>query len=334
MKKAWLPLLLLGAIGLSGVAGAVGQRWLWHDLPARAKAPPVPAGNPMSAAKVALGRRLFYDADLSRDGTLACAGCHEQKRGFAEGSATHMGVTGEPGIRNAPGLANVAWRTPLTWSDATLHTLEQQAMVPLTGEHPVEMGMKGGAAEIARRLSRDPCYRRMFAAAFPASGERIDFPQIGAALAAFERTLISSGSAWDRRETSPLPAPARTGAAQFAALGCAGCHSGADLTDNRFHYVGTGPVNMQAGYGRTDPNAEEEAQMFRTPSLRNAAVTGPWLHDGSAASLDDAIRRHAPGAAARADMPALLAFLGALTDERFLRNPAFARPVSACPTAG
>ncbi len=124
--------------------------------------PPVPPDNSMSAAKVALGRRLFYDADLSIDGTLSCATCHEQHRAFTEGNATHPGVGGVPGRRNVMALANVAYFDPLTWADPRQHSLEQQVAVPFAGTHPVEMGMAGKEKELAQRLAADPCYRRMF----------------------------------------------------------------------------------------------------------------------------------------------------------------------------
>lgn len=116
---------------------------------------PVPRNNPMSAAKVELGRRLFYDADLSVDGTMACATCHEQHRAFSDGNPTHAGVHGEPGRRNVPGLANVGWLRTLTWADPRQSSLERQAAVPVMGTTPVEMGMAGQEAEITRRLTRD-----------------------------------------------------------------------------------------------------------------------------------------------------------------------------------
>lgn len=149
----------------------------------------------MTTAKVELGRRLFYDADLSANGTMSCATCHEQKHAFADGNRTHPGVTDESGRRNVPGLANVAWFTPLNFADPAATTLETQAATPVFGTHPVEMGMAGREAEIGKRLGRDSCYQMMFARAFPENSGRIDFPNVARALASFERTLISYGSA-------------------------------------------------------------------------------------------------------------------------------------------
>ncbi|WP_371262266.1 cytochrome-c peroxidase [Sphingobium sp. YR768] len=324
---------MLGALLLTSVAGAMRPDWHWPTLPDGVTAPTLPDGMSMTAAKVELGRRLFYDRALSQNRSMACADCHQQARGFSDGLPTHVGVTGEMGVRNVPGLTNVAWRTGLTWTEAGLSTLEAQAMVPMTGSKPVEMGMADSDGELAQRLSADPCYRRLFARAFPGTTSRIDYAMVTAALGAFQRTLISFGSAHDRGTQTPL---ARKGAAQFAASGCASCHSGPDLTDGQVHYVGTAaPGEMDASlYGGKPlpPGFEPPPERFRTPSLRNVAVTGPWLHDGQSLSIESAIRRHAAPQLVDMDMHALLAFLDSLTDRDFLENSAFGPPPAACPT--
>jgi cytochrome c peroxidase len=252
--------------------------------------------------------------------------------GFSDGLATHAGVDGGKGIRNVMGLANVAWRSPLTWADATVTHLEQQALVPMTGEHPVEMGLKDADAKVAARLGADDCYVRMFSSAFPESRGRIGLAEVARALAAFQRTLISRDSPADRfrgGEAAALSPLARRGAGQFAA-NCAECHRGPDLTDDQHHYVGT-DASAGSTYGgpALDPTADTVA-WFRTPSLRNVAITGPWLHDGSARTIEQAIRSHAPTRLGGADMPALLAFLDAQTDRRFLSDARFAKPATAC----
>jgi cytochrome c peroxidase len=319
-------LLLAGATLL---IGAGTTRWHWR-LPSGVAAPPVPANNRMSAAKVELGRRLFYEADLSANGTMACAACHEQKRGFADGNATRPGVHGDPGRRNVPGLANVGWRPVLTWADPRVTTLEAQILIPLLGERPVEMGMKALEAELPRRLGKDACYVRMFARAFPDRKGRIDTATISAALAAFQRTMIALDSPWDRYrigEADALSPLAQQGAAQFATLGCASCHGGGDLTDDRYHAL-AGKDPRDDGLAEATGRASD-AGRFRTPSLRNVAVTGPWLHDGTAKSLQAAIARHgaiAPDGAT----PAMLAFLDSLTDAGFLSDPRYRMPDRAC----
>jgi cytochrome c peroxidase len=325
--------LLLAGLMLTAAASA---QWRWQ-LPEGAAPPPVPAGNPMSAAKVELGRRLFYDADLSANGTLSCAGCHEQKRGFADGNATRPGVHGDPGRRNVPGLANVGWQRRLTWADPSLTDLETQALVPLLGEQPVEMGMKGREAELARRLGADACYVRMFARAFPQAGGRIDTGTVAAALAAFQRTMISRGSPWDEAQHKHgqgmlLPA-VRAGDALFLSSGCAACHGGPDFTDSEYHRLGGGnepSVGRKPDRGLAEKSGDPaDAGRFRTPSLRNVAVTGPWLHDGSARTMAEAISRH-PAPPPESAMPSLLAFLEALTDPSFLSDPRLSMPDRAC----
>ncbi len=288
-------------------------------LPTGMAAPPVPADNPMSDAKVALGRRLFYDADLSVDGTMACATCHEQRRGFADGNRTHAGVHGDPGRRNVPGLANIAWRRSYTWGDPRVTTLEAQVAIPLTGSAPVEMGMARKTAEFARRLGADGCYRRMFTAAFPRTRGRIDQTSVSRALAAFQRTLVSTDAPIDYDAAPPR------GAAIFKAK-CASCHSGRDLTDDRFHRLRPAEARDRGLGEVTGRPADDSA--FRTPSLRNVAVNGPWLHDGSAATLAQAIAAHPT--ADPTDTPALVTYLHALTDRRFLTDPRFSYPDGIC----
>ncbi len=324
---------IIGAAALLATGlGAARPAWRWPALPAGVAVPAIPSDNGMTAAKVALGRRLFYDRALSADGSMACADCHQQEKGFADGLATHRGVMGEMGVRNVPGLANVAWRSGLTWTEAGLSTLEQQAMVPMTGTKPVEMGLAQDDVGLARRIGADPCYRRMFAAAFPDAPSDLDFERVTAALAAFQRTMISFGSAHDHGTLSPL---AQRGARQFVAAGCGSCHSGPDFTDSKTHYVGTAaPQEVDAAaYGGKPlpPGFEPPPEQFRTPSLRNVAVTGPWLHDGQSPTIESAIRRHAAPMLVDVDMSALLAFLDALTDHDFLKNAALARPAATCP---
>lgn len=323
--RVWLVLLLLA---LSGVAIARAPAWRW-DVPLGVAPPPVPRDNPMTAEKVALGRLLFYDADLSVNGTMACAGCHEQRRGFADGNRTRPGVTGEAGRRNVPSLANVAWLSPLTWADPRQRTLEAQAAVPVLGDHPVEMGMKGQEAEIARRLDGNDCYRRAFRAAFPERQGRIDFASVTMALAAFERTMISYGSPYDRfraGDAAALDAAARRGQGVFARA-CASCHAGPQFSDGAFHRLEPPPPGDR-GLAEISGRAED-AGRFRTPGLRNVALGAPYFHDGSAADLGTAIDRHGVALDAQ-ERNALIAFLVSLTDHDFVTNPTLGLPPHRC----
>ncbi len=330
--KAWRAARLMRGLGVAaawalGMAAAQAPVW-YPSLPAGLAPPHVPADNAMNGAKVALGRRLFYDADLSDDGSMACSACHEQRRGFTEGNSVHPGVHGEPARRNVPGLANIAWMRSYTWGDPRVRTLEAQAAIPTLGTDPIEMGMHGREAEIAARLGHDACYRRMFAEAFPDRPGQIDMTTITQALAAFERTLMSFDSPYDRAERggAPLSAPALEGQRLFAAH-CSACHSGPAFSDSRFHQIIPWKANDR-GLGEISGKARDDGR-FRTPGLRNAGVTAPYFHDGSSTSLTDAITRHRLALDDGA-VTALVAFLDALTDRSFLGNPALALPSTAC----
>jgi len=286
------------------------------------------------AVQVALGRRLFHDGDLSVNGTLSCATCHDPRHSFADGVAAHPGAHGEPGLRNVPSLVNVGAFSPLTWGNAALTSLELQALVPIAGEDPVEMGMKGREAELARRLSANPCYRKLFKAAYPQTRGRIDFASTAAALAAFQRTIVSHEAAWDRAATGgpALSAAAARGERLFrGSAGCAACHAGGEFTDLSFHRLAgapEAPANGDFGLARTSGRIEDRGR-FRTPSLRNVALTAPYLHDGSAGTVAEAIARHGI-ALDPADLSAITAFLDALTDTAVTTDPRYARPGPAC----
>lgn len=337
------PLKILGLAAAALTAGAslaaAAGPYAWR-LASGVAPPPVPADNPMSPAKVELGRRLFYEADLSIDGTMSCATCHEQRRGFTDGNRTHPGVRGAPGRRNVMPLANVGYFTAFTWADPARRSLEDQALVPIAGEHPVEMGMAGHEAAIAERLQADPCYRQAFAAAFPETRGAISLANVVKAIAAFERTLISDTAPYDRHD---LSAEARRGEALFrsARMGCSSCHAGPRFTDAdrpqvaaSFHRLpGVAIAPADRGLGEITGRPEDDGR-FRTPSLRNVALGAPYLHDGSAASLDAAIAAHFPPdlRPAPAELRALAAFLETLSDTRFTTDPRFSLPKpQTCP---
>lgn len=286
-----------------------------------------------SEAQIALGRRLFYEADLSINGTMSCATCHEQRHAFADGNRVHPGALDDPGRRNVPGLANVGEFTRLTWADPRQTDLAGQVDVPMLGEHPVEMAMKGHADEIARRLGADPCYRSMFADAFAGEGPGIDYPRVARALAAFERTLVSHDAPWDRwrkGKDTVFSDEARSGEALFA-KDCASCHAGENLTDEAYHRIEKeGASGADQGLAEVTGKPSDRGR-FRTAPLRNVALTAPYLHDGSAPDLPQAIARHAGlGAYDGATMARLVAFLESLTDRRFVEAPEFGLPMEAC----
>lgn len=332
MRASGTLVLLLAMIAAVMSAAAARSRpavppW---QLPADIAPPHVPADNPITDAKVALGRRLFHDADLSINGTMSCATCHDPAQSFQDGARAHPGAHGEPGLRNVPSLVNVAWLSPLTWGNAGLTTLEAQALFPITCEDPLEMGMKGQEAQLARWLSANRWFRK----AFPETGGRIDLDSMTKALAAFERMIVGYDRAWDRaRMGGPsLPEDARRGEAYFQ-TNCASCHSGPHFTDMRFHRLPNGRENPNdTGLARSTGQADDTG-FFRTPSLRNVAITAPYLHDGSAAKLAEAIDRHGIELAP-SRLSDLTAFLGSLTERTIIADPRFALPGSRCETGG
>jgi len=348
-------------------AASATYRW---NKPAWAPAPAVPADNPMSVAKVRLGRRLFYDKRLSINGTMSCASCHQQAHGFTDGQRTHLGATGEPGIRSAMTLTNVAYLPSYTWANPTITTLERQMLVPLFSDHPLEMGMAGHEAELAARLAEDAEYAREFAEAFPREVAHMDVAHVTKAIAAFERTLLSFESPYDRYkhgDANAISAAAKRGETLFFGerLECYHCHDGVNFTDNYiaqglafpengFHNTGLYNEDSRGAYKPWDhglrdvtSRAEDEGA-FRTPTLRNVAVTAPYMHDGSLPTLEVVIQQHyaVKGRASltpngpnplrsefiegfrisKREMKDLVAFLDSLTDEHFLTNPDLADP--------
>lgn len=320
--------------------------------PAADLAPPHPADNPPTPIKIELGRRLFYDGDLSWDGTMSCATCHEQKRGFADPNKTRPGFDGTPGERNIQTLANVAWFNSLTWGGPHVDTLEHQALIPIEGFVPVEMGF-GGKPEgaLAQRLKDQACYPQLFRAAFPERNGEVSIDTITMALSAFQRSLVSLDAPYDRYrrgDAAAISEQAKRGEALFQSKQCASCHAGPHFTEaalpvrkpaESFHMLAP-PAGKDAGLQRITQKAED-AGKFRTPSLRNVALSAPYMHDGEIATLADAIRHHY-GAAGQTDprlkqavsdieIRDLIAFLETLTDQTFTTNPAHALPNPGCP---
>jgi cytochrome c peroxidase len=289
----------------------------------------------MSDAKVTLGKRLFFETRLSVTGRYNCASCHEPARSFTDGRPLALGATGGATANNAMALVNVAYNTSYGWAKPHVRTLEAQMLEPMLNEHPVEMGVKGREAEVATLLTADPAYRAAFAAAFPESGGHATFDLTVKAIAAFERTLISGRSPFDRYvfegEHDALTPDAKRGMSLFysARLGCSACHSG-------FNFAG----NWRDAQGATgEPSFANNGASpvpLRVPTLRNIALTAPYMHDGRFSTLE-AVIAHYESAGSRADIAHdekreprlqpftleasgradLVAFLRSLTDPEF-----------------
>jgi cytochrome c peroxidase len=292
--------------------------------------PPYPAGDPPTPATIALGRKLFFDPRLSADGALSCGSCHVPEQGFAAGDGpAPLGAGGRPVRRNAPTILNVAYYDRL-FQDGREATLEAQAWSPLLAAD--EMANPSADAVVAR-IAALPDYAGLFEAAFAGAGPGRE--TIGRALAAYQRSLLSGGSRFDRwwfgGERDAVTAEERAGFVLFLFRGgCAQCHAvgerGALFTDQRFHNTGTGQTPADLGRMEVTGDAADRWK-YRTPGLRNVALTAPYMHDGSLATLEDVVAFYDRGGGAdpakaewlyplrlsAADRRALVAFLKTLT---------------------
>ncbi len=292
---------------------APGFRW---DLPPGFPEPRVPPDNPMTPAKVELGRHLFYDTRLSGTATFACATCHRQELAFTDGRARAVGETDESHPRSSMSLANAAYNASLTWADPTIDSLERQALVPMLNEHPVELGVKGREDEILARLRRDPRYVALFRSSFPHDEDRFTLENVARAIASFERTLISGESPYNRLvwrgEMDALSDSARRGMRLFFSdrTRCSECHAGFTLSGPArfvgdgevrpaFHNTGLYDVDGSGSYPEGDgglydiTHRLEDMGAFRAPTLYNIAVTAPYMHDGSVETLEQVIEIYA-----------------------------------------
>ncbi|NCC31928.1 MAG: di-heme enzyme [Chloroflexia bacterium] len=369
-----LVAVLLGLLVLAGGCRATvpetAQVFDWA-LPADWPLPEVPAANPMETAKIELGRALFYEKRLSGPATVACATCHIQALAFSDGRPRAVNATGTLHPRNTQGLGNVAYARTLTWAQPELTTLELHLARLFDGTEPDEMGVTGEETVILARLRDDAAYQQRFAQAFPDRREPITWETIIKALAAFVRTLITADAPYDRYQAgdaTALSSAALRGAQRFFGpeLGCAQCHGGFNFTGStRVHGETTGPspfhniglYNLEGNGAYPDGQHGLAAQSgnpadmgrFRAPSLRNVALTAPYMHDGSVATLEEVVRLYEAGGRHLTEGPYagdgrqnpyksslitgfvltdqeradLIAFLEALTDEAFVTDPRF-----------
>ena len=359
---------------IPAIDGFVPSDYAW-DLPAWMPRPVVPADNPMTAEKVRLGRHLFYDTRLSFNGTTSCASCHRQEYAFSDPRPLSEGLHGDRTLRNSMSLANVAYLPRLTWANPLIAALEQHALTPLFNADPEELGFNGRETVLTGRLGDIAEYRTLFRDAFPERAGEISLFTITRALAAFQRTILSAASPYDRYryggDDTAIKAAAKRGEALFFSerLECHHCHNGLNFQDNvrharkrlgetAFHNTGLYNVDGRGAYPARDTGVREitfqDADMgrFRTPTLRNIALTAPYMHDGSIATLNGVIDHYASGGRHIAtgpdagdgsanplkssfvpgftlsdrDRADLLAFLHSLTDTDFLTNPALSDP--------
>ncbi len=365
------------AFGLVDFAGrdsaASGTAWEW-SLPRDFPTPAVAADTPVTTERVNLGRYLFYDKRLSGNGTTSCGTCHLQSKAFTDGLARAKGSTGDRTPRSALAVINVAYNRTFAWANPTLTTPEKQMLVPLFGTNPVEMGVNDtNKTAILGRLSGDKRYQEMFAAAFANEANPINWHNIVLAISSWERTAISSSSKYDRylAGKATLTSQERSGMNLFFGerAECHHCHSGINFNDQltyvgapeqplKFHNTGlynvggtgvfpTGNTGLHEITGLADDQGR-----FRAPTLRNIALTAPYMHDGSIPTLDAVVAFYASGgrnvtsgpyagdgrtnphkdplvarikltAAQRAD---IVAFLRTLTDSAFVTRATLSDP--------
>lgn len=345
------------------------------NLPAGFPLPIVPSHNPMTEEKFQLGRYLFYDARLSGNGTQACSTCHLQELAFTDGLTVAVGSTGELHPRNSQSLVNVAYNPTYTWGNPTLTHIERQVLIPMFGEFPIELGMTGSEDEILNRFREDERYQQLFAEAFPDDEDPFTIGNIQYALSTFVRGLISANSPYDQYvfagDKSALSESAIRGMDLFFGerFECHHCHGGFNFSDSTvhaasvfietpFHNTGLYNIDGEGGFPSNNRGVFEitgepsDMGRFRAQSLRNIALTGPYMHDGSIETLEEVIQFYADGGRIIEDgeyagdgrinpyksgfvpgfditdqeVDDLVKFLESLTDESLLTNPRFSDP--------
>lgn len=356
----------------SGAAPA-STPYAW-DLPPGFPLPEVPEDNPMTLAKVELGRHLFYDERLSENGTYSCATCHEQEVAFTDRKSRAVGSTGQVHPRGSMSLANVAYAATLTWGHPFLASLERQAQLPMFGDAPIELGLRS-QAEVEALLGGLPEYAPLFDGAFPEAEPNITLLNVERAIASFERSLISGQAPFDRwlieGDEGAISDSAKRGYALFntETFECYHCHGGFAFTDHvvfadeafpqvLFHNTGLYNIDGKGAFPAPNTGVENVSEnpndmgRFKAPTLRNIAVTAPYMHDGSIATLSEVLDHYAAGGRTISDGPDagigsanpfksnfvrgfsmadderadLIAFLESLTDSTFLANPRQADP--------
>jgi cytochrome c peroxidase len=298
-SAASLLATLVACLTLAWSGGALGQLLANGSLPPV----PVPADNPQTDAKVRLGAQLYFDPRLSADNTISCATCHDPDKAWANHDATDTGIKGQVGGRNSGTVLDAAYMRFQFW-DGRAGSLEEQALGPI--HNPIEMGET--LENVVRKLNAIPGYRRAFQEVF---GTDVTTDGIAKAIAAFERTIISGPSPYDRYlmgDNDAMSPAAVRGMNLFSGKAhCTPCHSGAAFSDQSFH-------NLGVGMNRPDPDLGREAHTkkaadrgkFKTPGLRNIALTYPYLHDGSEKTLRAVIDLYNRGGVPNPDLDPLM----------------------------
>ena len=286
---------------------------------------PVPADNPLTPERVALGRKLFLDPILSADRSISCASCHDPERSFTDNRPKSVGVSQRVGPRRVPKLLNRGYGRSFFW-DGRIRTLEEQVLQPVTNTLEMDLGL----AEAVERLRVEAAYASGFRKAF---GRQPNQDDLARALASYVRTILSGDSRYDRYvagDPEALDPTERLGLEVFRTKGnCVTCHLGPNLTDERFHNTGIGFRD-----GRIDDDGrftvtgrEQDRGAFKTPTLRNVAETAPYMHDGSIETLEDVIDDYDEGGTANPYLDREMTKLG-LTESEKAALAAFLKALS------
>ncbi|HKO52909.1 MAG TPA: cytochrome c peroxidase [Polyangiaceae bacterium] len=293
-----------------------------------------PPDNALTLDRALLGKRLFYDPQLSRTYDVSCATCHQQQHAFADPNTVSVGVDGRLGTRNAPSLVNAAWGKTFFW-DGRAHSLEEQAGQPI--ENPLEMDL--ALSEATARVAADPSYVEGFQKAYGDAPSAISLQK---ALASFVRSLVSGMSPYDRHlrgDDSDFGPARKRGEALFSSekAECFHCHPSGTLSNEG--YFNNGSYSTDGDTGREQVSGRVgDIGKFKVPGLRNIEATAPYMHDGSLATLEDVIEQYAAGgrgdpttdplikpfSLSAQEKTDLLEFLRSLTDPTLLQDPRFA----------
>lgn len=331
-KLRWITTLLLASLLLAGLVLWLSQmnsasQVQTPEITAKLSEPPsanffspLPQQEKQRSLRASLGEKLFHEARLSADNSISCASCHNLQRGGVDGTRVSKGVAGAAGDINAPTVFNSSLSFVQFWNGRAA-TLEEQAAGPI--QNPLEMASSWN--QVLDRLRGDETYRQAFSAAYK---DGITPGNVVDAIASFERTLITPNSPFDRflRGEHNLTEEAMQGYQKFRDLGCASCHQGVLMGGNMYQKFGVlrdyfqGRHPSQADLGRyTVTGREEDRHVFKVPSLRNIALTAPYFHDGSAKTLEEAVKimgRYQLGRElGERDVGLIVAFLHSLTGE-------------------
>jgi cytochrome c peroxidase len=286
------------------------------------------SSNPITAAKIDLGRMLYYDPRLSKNNDVSCNSCHDLESYGVDGKAVSTGHLSQQGGRNAPSVYHAAGHIAQFWDGRALD-VEEQAKGPVL--NPIEMAMPS-AQEVEMRLRRIPGYVEAFAKAFPEDSQPVTFDNMARAIGVFERKLVTP-SRWDRflaGDRHAVTAEEMAGHREFMNGGCVACHTGTYVGGGLFHRLGAEkPWPVSTDLGRIEvTKALTDRMVFKVPSLRNVQKTAPYFHDGRVATLEQAVKLMGEfqlGEDLSADqVKAIVAWLGTLTGEiphEYIRRP-------------